>query len=178
MKNFFKKLFKNPATSIALAVAFIMSSSFLQASTVSSSVATLSVSNLSLALGTGGKITQIIVTSSPTNTSSSVYFFDTTYTGLTNGYGAYTNITSYASNAWYAIYTNYYGRTNNLTNIVLFDVTNTVAGAVTALNPLIVLSGGSNSTVTYQGLSIPFNNGITVSNSSLNWINTTITYTQ
>src|SRR5271165_2700439 len=108
MNKFFKKLIKNPATSIALAIAFIMSSNLIEASTVSSSVATLAVSNLSLAIGTGGKITQIIVTSTPTNTSSSVYFFDTTNIGLTNVFGSYSNITSYASNAWYAIYTNYY----------------------------------------------------------------------
>jgi len=162
------------STCVALALTFSV-----QAATTSFSVTSGAVSNISLLLGTGAKLSQIVLTSSSTTTGKAV-LYDTTNIGLTNVVGAYTTITSYATN-YVTTYTNYYGYTNSLTNISLVDITNSVAATTNALTPILTLTAPTNSTVTYSSLGVLFQNGITISNATSPGVGTitgTITYTQ
>lgn len=164
MLKFIKNTLKVGAVvTIAYLIAFTKYDS-LNAATVSGTVAQSAVSNLSLTLGTGAKITAFRLTSSSTTVGTAA-LYDTTNVGLTNVFGSYNTILSYATNC-ITTWTNYYGRTNNLTNICLVDVTNTVAATTNAILPLAVFTAGTNSTFSASSLSLLFQNGITISNAT------------
>lgn len=164
---------------IGLAVAVALCTFSVKAATTSFSVTSGAVSNISLLLGTGAKVSQVVLTSSSTTTGKAV-LYDTTNIGLTNVVGAYSTITSYATN-YITTWTNYYGYTNSVTNISLIDVTNSVAATTNALTAILTLTAPTNSTVTYSSLGVLFQNGVTISNATspgAGTITGTITYTQ
>lgn len=160
MKNVFKLI------AMATIASFIAFSKYNDASaaTIAGTVAQSTVSNLSLTLGTGAKVTRITLVSSGTTVGIGA-FYDTKNVGLTNLFGSYNTIVSYATN-YITTWTNYYGYTNNLTNIYLVDVTNTVAAVTNTLSPLLVLTASTNSSLTLNNLGIIFQNGITISNAT------------
>lgn len=160
----FKNIIKiTSAVAVACLIAFTKYND-ANAATVAGTVAQSTVSNLSLTLGTGAKVSRITLTSSATTTGSGA-LYDTRNVGLTNVFGSYNTISSYATNC-ITTYTNYYGYTNNLTNICLVDVTNTVAAVTNTIPPLLVVTAGTNATITLSGLSMYFQNGITISNAT------------
>jgi hypothetical protein len=125
------------------------------------------------------KVTQIITTAAGTNYSTNIVFVDTPTNWLVFTNAAYSNTLSYATN-YVITYTNYYGRTNNLTNIMLVDLTNNLVAATTNFFPQrVILSIPSNvASVKYDQVNYYFNEGLWVTNSGPGAVSVTITYQQ
>ena len=131
-------------------------------------VATVTVAPgaFSLLIAGPSKVTQLISVGT-TATNSSALLVDAATNTMTYVLGAYTNTVSYLTNQP-VIYTNYWGVLNTNansggTNIVLVDVSNTVAVSTNSLSTVAVSAIG-NQTVVYNNLNQYFFRGLWVTN--------------
>ncbi len=121
--------------------------------------ATTSVSN---AITGPFKLTQVIITA-PTTQAPIVGFFDTKNTDLIVSNSSYVSIVSSVTN-YVTLWTNYYGATNQFTNIALIDITTTNAAATNLLSPTFIAITPTNTTTTYNNLNLNFNFGLMLTN--------------
>lgn len=147
-----------------------------QAANFATNITAGTFTNLALLINGSAKVTQFIITSTGTNYGTlSIYDSPTNSVLYTNA--AYTNILTYVTN-YVSVWTNYYGRTNTVTNSAsLVDVTNSVAGTTNTYPLRVVESVGTNVSATVNG-SFLFQNGISVSNGSGSTLTISATYQQ
>lgn len=112
-------------------------------------------------------VKQIIVANTNAGTNQTVYFYNVGTNQLITTNLAYTNTSTYLTNATNS-FTNYNGFTNLYTNIIIMDNTNNAVAAVINTNsPTIVLQAPANSTTKTDGnLFYHFYNGLWISNSA------------
>lgn len=149
----------------------------VNAASTSTTVATTTCSNLvTLISGAPGTITSVVFTS-PAASVGSAKLYDSSSTAITYTNASYTTVSSYATN-YISSWTNYYGVVNNATNLVLMQVTNTVAASTNSVPLLLTMSAGTNTSVTYSGLNMNFQSGLAVTNTGAGTIQVTVNYTQ
>lgn len=134
------------------------------------------MTNFILLSGNPTKVLSVSAATFSTN-SANIFIYDTPTNQFLYTNAAYTNILSYATN-WINTWTNYYGRTNSVTNIALIDVTNTVTGTTNSYNLEFAASIGTNATVTANNVNAVFTYGVWVTNQSVGASTVTITYQQ
>lgn len=123
------------------------------------------VSNLVAALPSGAVQISRITLLSTTTSAGRVLIYDSPTNQFTYTNASYTIPVSYVTN-YISTYTNYYGRTNSLTNVALIDTTATVA-ASTNLYPLrFTGQAGTNSSATFDGAWV-FNRGVWATNATV-----------
>lgn len=148
----------------------------VNAASTSTTVATTTCSNLVTLIRGPGTISSITF-QSPSASVGSAQLYDSSTTALTYTNAAYTTVSAYATNL-VSLWTNYYGRTNYVTNIVLMQLTNTVAASTNYFPLLLTMSAGTNTAVTYSGLNMNFQSGLAVTNTGAGTIQVTVGYTQ
>lgn len=147
----------------------------VKASTVALTVASGVMTNIIPNFGSA-KITQIIAATTGTNTATiNLYDTFTNTTVYTNV--AYSNILSYGTN-YVSTWTNYYGVTNSVTNISLYDVTNSVAATTNSWPLRIAGAIPSNSVVRFDNVNYYFVNSAWVTNSGSGSVTLTVTFQQ
>lgn len=169
---------KNIVNKIIVGVAALFATLNIHAASVSLSLTAGTMTNFALLLSNAPvKVTAITLTSATTNVVNNIQFVDTPTNTLVYTNLAYSNLLSYATN-YVSTWTNYYGRTNSITNLSLVDVTNSVAGATNNYPVRFIGSVPTNSTVTAQPLSAFFQNGLWVTNGGSGTAGITIQYQQ
>lgn len=146
-------------------IVFIALTVNTQAVSISAAVAANSFTNV-LALMPNGlaKITSITATAN--GASAQVVTLYDSATGF-QGYSnlAYITTTSYLTNT-YVPFTNYFGHTNGwITNIMLVDLTNTVAAVSNPYPIRAVVNIPASSSVTLAPVNYQFDNGLWITNS-------------
>lgn len=171
------KLFKKYFSALVVAASLILSSRKGEAASTSVTIPSGTMTNL-ITLNNGSvKVTQIVLTSITTN-AVNCYFIDTYTNWLAYTNAGYTNILTYVTN-YVSVWTNYYGRTNTVTNSAsLIDVAYTNAGTTNAFPIRMILSTPTNTSVRVDNVNYYFNDGIWVSNSASGNAQVTITYQQ
>ena len=135
-----------------------------------------SFSNMLSSFSGSAKITSVVVTA-PTTSHASIKMIDAITNSLTYVNPAYTMYSSYATNL-ITTYTNFFGATNSITNLVLVDISTAVAIS-TNLNPVILTATApTNSTIVFNPVSFFVNNGIWVTNTGPTNVTVTINYQQ
>ena len=143
--------------------------------------ATITVTNTQmaafpLALPNGGTLLSLIVVNTNSGVgSAAVYDLSTNVLTFTNA--SYNTIVSYATN-YITTWTNYYGYTNNITNLALVDITNTVAAATNTFKPIVTAAIGANASLSFAFLNQLFTRGLWVTNTGGTNLTLTATYTQ
>ena len=108
-------------------------------------------------------VKQFYLTGTNATLPLTVYAFDVSSTVLTNVVSAYSNMVSYATNLPTS-YVNFFGLTNTYTNLVLVDITNSVAAATnTAPVSMVVVANGVTQT-RIDNVSFNFSKGLTITN--------------
>ncbi len=164
MKNLFKIV-----SGVALVATLFVTD--VQASGVSQTIAAAGWTNVvGIIPGLSAKISSFTLISAP-NTAAVLKFYDTpTYTSNNTNYGAqfvtnagYAYYTQYPSNV-VTTYTNYYGVTNNLTNLTLITVSNWTAAATNTLQPKLTINGLTNLAISVSDVNFYFTSGVWVTN--------------
>jgi len=110
-------------------------------------------------------IKQLAIANSSTSNSVTFQLVDSYTNSYTYTNAAYTNMISYATNRIF-ITTNFYGGTNNLTNLSLVDVTNAVPITTNNFPVRATVSALAGTTAQFNNLNAYFSSGIWVSNLS------------
>ena len=133
-------------------------------------------SNMLSSFAGSAKITGVFLTSPAANTAS-ITIVDTTTNSLTYVNPAYTQYSSYATNL-ITTYTNFFGTVQSLTNLVLIDVSSSVAQSTNLNTVILTATAATNSTVAYTPVSFFANKGIWVTNTGSGNATVTINYQQ
>jgi hypothetical protein len=171
-----KKLFYSLVTGAVLLASCV----YVQAGTFSVS-ATLNpggITNLVTSTNLGGSATvTLAILSSTTATNTAVSIYDSPTNGISYVTGSYTNILSYGTN-YVTLFTNYYNQVVTYTNIAQVDVTNAVGALTNNYQLKLALIAPLSAAQVYQSLSVPFTQGITVTNTGSGAAQITLTLKQ
>lgn len=132
-------------------------------------------SNLLTGFTGSAKVTDILI-STPAATAANVKFVDSVTATNTYVSPAYTGVTTYATNV-ITTYTNYFGVTQNITNVALVDVATSVAASTNSFPIRFQANIGTNTTALFSGVDYMFVNGIWATNTASGTGATTVTIT-
>jgi hypothetical protein len=119
-----------------------------------------------------------IIASSPVNNTANFFLYDAPTTNLTWTNASYNIITTIPTNTYITTWTNYYGATNYMTNRVVMEITNTIAGSTNYYNQPFYAVIPTNSTVTYNNLNIRFLNSLMLTNTNNSVLTFVYSFTQ
>jgi hypothetical protein len=136
-------------------------------------------------IGTGNLLTNIgpfkiigISVQASTATNTSVVIYDSPTNGQTASLPAYTNTLTVATNQ-ISTYTNFFGVTTLLTNVVLLDITNNLVAAAVTTRPIVWTgAAAASSTTVYSPLNLPVVFGLYFTNTAAADTVVNITYIQ
>ena len=118
-----------------------------------------------------------IVSSAANNTANfTLYDSPTTNTTWTNA--SYNVVSTIPTNTYITLWTNYYGATNYMTNKVVMEITNTIAGSTNYYSQPFSAIVPTNSTVTFQNINIRFLNSLMLTNTGSGTMTIVYTFTQ
>ena len=163
-----KKLFIIGSMLVSLSVNAGQSSSLV--------IPTTGFSNMLSSFIGSAKITGVFLTS-PTANTASITIVDTSTNSLTYVNPAYTQYSSYATNL-ITTYTNFFGTVQSLTNLVLVDVSSSVAQSTNLNTVILTATAATNSMVAFTPVSFFVSKGIWVTNTGSGNATVTINYQQ
>ena len=120
------------------------------------------------------KITQFVLTSSATNYAT-LRFYDAPGNSTIYTNPATIDVQTYATNL-ITTYTNFFGVTNSITNLVIVDIARTNVATTNTYDVRMVATVPTNTTQVIDGVNYYFQNGVLVSNIAGGYANFTITY--
>jgi hypothetical protein len=156
-------------------IAALLATTVAQAAQVTTTITAGACSNLLSSFSGSAKVTDILITT-PASTATTLKIVDSPT--ATNSYvsPAYTGVTSYSTNV-ITTYTNFFGVVNNITNIQLVDITNTVSAVTNSYPIRFQAYVGTNTSQLYSGVDYMFLNGLWATNVTSGAGSTTVTIT-
>lgn len=155
--------------------ALLAATALAQAESATTIVTANSCSNLLANFSGSARVTGIVITSEAT-TANNVKFIDSPSDTLTYVAPAYTSVTTYATNV-ITTYTNYFGVTQNITNVALVETVTDVAASTNNYPVRFQTAVGTNTSVAYTGVNYYFGNGIWATNAATGTGSATVTIT-
>jgi len=156
---------------LAFVASMVYGLSVFAANTISTNIATTS----SAFILQGDVAVSYITLSSPDTNTAACVVYDSPGNWIAQTNAAYYTITSFATN-YITTWTNFYGATNNLTNVVLYTGITTNSATTNAMTPKLSLSTAAGTSSQFSGINMVFRSGICITNTGAGTIGVTIGY--